>query len=128
VGIGIASSDAVYSAAFTVSRLWQIEEIIREAKNTERQIIEVTQYYGMAQLLSLTITLLLTTEGSYPSSIQLIYTNFGLMLAVPLFYGLSRPAEKLTKYLTQTNFLGLEHHLVYWGNFVIMSAGLVAAY
>jgi cation-transporting P-type ATPase 13A2 len=29
VGIGIASSDAVYSAAFTISRLWQIDEIIR---------------------------------------------------------------------------------------------------
>ena len=34
LGIGIASSDAVYSAAFTVSELIQIEQIIREAKNT----------------------------------------------------------------------------------------------
>lgn len=41
VGIGIAASDAIYSASFTVSRLLQIEEIIREAKSTERQIFEI---------------------------------------------------------------------------------------
>jgi len=29
IGIGIASSDAVYSAAFTVSELMQIEKVVR---------------------------------------------------------------------------------------------------
>jgi hypothetical protein len=87
----------------------------------------VTQYYGVAQLLALTISVLLTSDGSYLSSIQLTYRNFALMLMVPIFYGLSRPAERLTKYLAQTNFMGLEHHLVFWGNFLIASAGLIVA-
>ena len=99
VGIGIASSDAVYSAAFTVSDLIQIDEVIREAKNTERQIIYIVQFYGVAQYLPLTIGLILTRECSYLSVMGLVYRNFALMIIVPIFYGLSRPAEKLTKYL-----------------------------
>lgn len=34
VGIGINSTDAVYSASFAVNSLNQINEIVREAKNT----------------------------------------------------------------------------------------------
>ena len=50
------------------------------------------------------------------------------MLIAPLFYGLSRPAEHLTKYLTDTNFMGLENHLVYFGNAAISSIGLIVIY
>ena len=34
VGIGISSSDAVYSASFAITELSQIPQIILEAKNT----------------------------------------------------------------------------------------------
>ena len=92
VGIGIASSDAVYSASFTVSDLLQIDEVIREAKNTERQVVDVAQFYGVAQFLSLPVILILTRDASYPSSMMLIYRNFAAMLIIPLLYGLSQPA------------------------------------
>ena len=34
VGIGISSSDAIYSASFAVSELSQITDVILESKNT----------------------------------------------------------------------------------------------
>lgn len=38
MGIGISSSDAIYSAAFAVKDLSQILEIVLESKNAERLI------------------------------------------------------------------------------------------
>ena len=78
IGIGIASSDAVYSAAFTVKDLIQIDEIVREAKSTERQIAEIAQFYAVIQFLSLPIVIILTEDCSYPSSLELIYRNFAI--------------------------------------------------
>ena len=50
------------------------------------------------------------------------------MLIYPLFIGLSRPANRLTKRLADTNFMGLGHHLVSWGNSIIASISFVAVY
>ena len=62
VGIGIRASDAVYRASFAVTRLEQILEILREGKNTERQLIEIVQYYGICSMLNVAQTLVLTGD------------------------------------------------------------------
>ena len=90
--------------------------------------MDLAQFYGVAQFLSLSVVLVLTKDATYPSSMMLIWRNFTAMLIIPLFYGLSRPAEQLTRYLVNTNFMGLEHHLVFWGNAVIATAGFVGVY
>ncbi len=128
VGIGIAEADAVYSAAFAVKQLSQIEEIIKEAKNAERQIIEIVQFFGVCQLLSLTMAIILTEDAAFPNSQAQIYKNFAITLTTSLFFGLSRIDGKLVKYFTATNFMGLEHHLVYWGSIIIYTSGLIASY
>lgn len=92
VGIGITSTDAVYSASFAVRTLSQIDEIIREAKNIERQLVDIVQYFGVCSAISVVQTLVLTEDASYPASMQLIYRNFGLYLLITLFIGVSRPA------------------------------------
>lgn len=39
LGIGITNSDAIYGSSFSVTTLLQVCQIIRESKNTERQIL-----------------------------------------------------------------------------------------
>ena len=128
VGIGLTSTDAVYSASFAIQNLIQIDNIIREAKNTERQILDMVQFYGIAQYLSLPINLILTEDGSYPSSIQLVIRNFAVMITFTILLALSNAAPTLTKYFTNTNFMGLEHHLIFWGNSIIITIGLIVCY
>lgn len=41
IGIGISSSDAVYSSDFTIKALTQIDFVIRESKAAERRLIEI---------------------------------------------------------------------------------------
>lgn len=107
VGIGISSTDAVYSASFAVSSLTQINEIIREAKNTERQLVDIVHYFGVSALIAITQSLILTKDASFPTSKMLMYRNFAIILIIAIFLGLSKPAERLTKYLVATNFMGL---------------------
>ena len=45
-----------------------------------------------------------------------------------LFMGLSLPSEELTKWLPPSNFMGLEHQLVFWGNVVVYTGALVLGY
>lgn len=106
VGIGISSTDAVYSASFAVKDLGQIIEIIRESKNTERQIVDMTQYFCIINFLSITSTIILTSDSSYNSSYQLIYKNFLTTILLTLFFAFSRPAQSLSKYLPNSNFMG----------------------
>jgi cation-transporting ATPase 13A3/4/5 len=128
VGIGISSSDAVFSASFAVKELDQILEVIRESKNTERQIVEMTKYYGLTQFTSIVVTLILSTDASYFTSMQLIYKSFLNTLIITLFFGVTQPAKRMTKYLNNSNLVDLENHLVYWLTMVVYSAGLVASY
>lgn len=107
VGIAIRASDAVYSASFAVRSLIQILELIREAKNTERQLIDMVQYYGICSMTNLAQTLILTADETYPTSLMLLYRSFCIYLIVTLFLGLSRPSETLTPFYPQTNFMGL---------------------
>ena len=99
-----------------------------EAKNAERQIIDIVQYYGVAQLLTLSMVIILIQDATFQTSKMQIYKNFAITLFLSLFLGLSRKAGRLVKYFTPTNFMGLEHHLIYWGNTIIFTGGLVASY
>jgi P-type E1-E2 ATPase len=64
VGIGISNSDAFYSAAFTIKDLSQIINILCEGKSTERQIVDLTQYYSIINFICITTTLILITDVS----------------------------------------------------------------
>lgn len=59
VGIGLTSSDAIYGATFSVPSLSHVIDVIVEAKNSERQVIEGTRYYGLVQFMTIPIVLIL---------------------------------------------------------------------
>ena len=88
----------------------------------------MSRYYGITQFLSIVNTLILTEDCSYFTSLQLLYKNFVNTLLITLFFGMSRPAKKLAKATPSSNYLDLQNHLIFWGNLLICSLGLVASY
>ena len=57
-----------------------------------------------------------------------MYSYFLSSITITILLTVSRPAEDMCKYFNTSNFMGLEHHLVYWGNMVIFSAGMALSY
>ena len=99
-----------------------------EAKNIERQIVDMSQYYGLTNFFSTIALTLLANDASYFTSMQYNYRNTFVVVLLTTFFGLSRPASRLTPHLPASNFMGIEHHLVYWGNALIICSGLVLSY
>jgi P-type E1-E2 ATPase len=64
MGVAIGSSDAFYSASFAVKDLSQIVDILCESINTERQIVELTQYYSIINFIYITTTIILLSDVS----------------------------------------------------------------
>ena len=128
VGIGISNSDAVYSATFAAQSLHNIVEIVLQAKNIQRQIVEMAQFYGLINLISVISSVLMANDAAYFTSMQFIYKIFTLTVPLTVLFGLSRPHTQLTAQLPASNLMGLQHHLVFWGNALIVSVGMTLGY
>jgi magnesium-transporting ATPase (P-type) len=88
----------------------------------------MTKYYGLTQFTSIVVTLICSFDASYFTSLELIYKSFLSTLVITLFFGMTKPAKQMTKYLNNSNLLDLENHLVYWVTMTIYSIGLIIAY
>jgi magnesium-transporting ATPase (P-type) len=88
----------------------------------------MTKYYGLTQFTSIVVTLIMSTDACYFTSLQLIYKSFLSTLPITLFLGMTKPAKTMTKYLNNSNLLDLENHLVYWVTMTIYSIGLIVSY
>ena len=74
------------------------------------------------------LVVLLLGEGTFFGDTQLLYLNLSKLIIINLAIPLSRAQPLPTKFKPQSNFLGLENHLVFWGNVLIFSGGYIAAY
>lgn len=45
VGIGISDSDASYAATFSIMNMLDVDEIVRDAKASTTNIVEVVRYF-----------------------------------------------------------------------------------
>jgi hypothetical protein len=88
----------------------------------------MTQYFLIVNFISITSTIIQTSDVSYSTSMQLIYKNFVTTLLMTLFFALSRPLKQLSRYLPNANFMGYENHLVFWLTCGALTAGQVGAY
>jgi hypothetical protein len=61
----------------------------------------------LINIVNTVTTLILSTDASYNTSMQLIYKNFVTSIPLTIFYGLCRPEKKLSKYMPSSNFMGL---------------------
>lgn len=59
-----------------------------------------------------------------------LYINFCIITFFPIILAFSKPNPNLplTPRSAQDNFFGLENHLLTWGNFAILSGGLIAGF
>ena len=67
-------------------------------------------------------------DATYYSSGSLMYLNFTSILIFPLTFAFSKPTEEPTRYVPDSNFMGLHNHLIYWGNVIIPIGGICGAY
>ncbi len=107
LGIGISSSDAIYSSSFAVKELSQIIEILSESKNVERQIYEMSKYYGITQFISIISSVIISYDCSYFTGIELTYKNFVNTLFITLLFAMSKPVNKLVSSIPNSNFMDL---------------------
>lgn len=86
------------------------------------------QYYCTISWLKLVGYTILASDGTSFNGLQTIYFNFIATIWLPMLMGLSRPNKKMNRYSPCSNFMGIGNHLIYWGNVIIPTMGMVAAY
>lgn len=126
IGIGIRNCDSSYAASFSILNLSDIDYIVREAKCSQRSIIEICRFITINGLLSVPTIILMETQASFFSSFQLAFTNFTKNLIFPVLIALSRPAAGQTTFSPCSNFLRKQNQLEFWGN-VLVSTSAIAA-
>jgi len=67
----------------------------------------MVQYFSLISSLSIVSAIIQTPDGTFFTSLQLIYRNFAYILHITTFMGLSIPLPSLSKYLPASNFMGL---------------------
>lgn len=127
IGIGIRNCDSSYAASFSVENLLEIDYIVREAKCSEREIIEICRFMCVGGLLTVPCLIVMETEAAFYSTFQLIFDNFTKYLLFPVLLALSRPAATPTPHRPSSNFLQRQNQLVFWGNVAISTLAIAAA-
>ena len=128
IGIGIQDTDAVYSSSFGVKKLSQVVTIVKEGKATERQLVEMVQYFVMVHFMTIIMMAIETQDAAFLMDIQIILRTFGLVVLMTIFMTFSPPTDTLSKYLSPSNFMGLENHLVFWGTAILIAGGYTLGY
>jgi len=128
VGVAISDSDASYGASFTITRMLQVDHIVRESKNVSQSIVDMIRYFGTISFLKIITAILLVSDVTYFSSNQISYFNFANSIWLAVFMGLSSPADTSTKRRPLCNMMSLENHIIYWANIILPTAGFCAAY
>lgn len=103
--------------------LKHIDTIVREAKCSEREIVEIVRFISITSFISVPVVIIMETEGAYYSSFQLIFGNLSKYIVLNIFLALSRSCAKQTIYTCCSNFMKLENQLIYWGNVIIGTLG-----
>lgn len=128
VGLGISETDASYGACFSIEKLMNVEDVIRESKSTATIVVECLRYYGTISFLKITCAVLMMTESTYFSASQLSYFNFTSTLIIPIAITLGSPSSLTTPLKPLTNMLSFKNHLIYWGNIIIPSIQIICGY
>ena len=67
----------------------------------------MAKYYSITQFSSLVVTVIMTSDATYFTGLELIYKNLFSTLLITVFFGLTKPSKQLTKHLNNTNMLDL---------------------
>lgn len=126
VGIGISDSDASYAATFSIMNMLDVDEIVRDAKASTTNIVEVVRYFEFISFLKIPASLLLAMDTSYFNESTLFFFNFTSTIIYPIIQPMSKPTKIVTKAVPSGNLFGPINHLRFWGSLIIATGGLVA--
>lgn len=128
VGIGMSETDSSFAASFSVSRVMDVEAVLRSGRSTLTIIIEIFRYYVAISCLKYTASMILAMDRSNYSDGQFTYLNYLGTLEIVILLCLSAPAKELSRFLPNENFMSLENHLTVIGQIIISTAGVMTAY
>jgi hypothetical protein len=66
----------------------------------------MAQYYLIINFLSIVSTIILTSDASSDTSLEIIYKNFLVNIPITVSFSFSSPSTTLTKFLPNSNFMG----------------------
>lgn len=76
VGVGMSETDSSFAASFSVSRVLDVETILRSGRSTLTIIIEIFRYYVAISCLKYTASTILVADRSSYSDNQFTYFNY----------------------------------------------------
>jgi magnesium-transporting ATPase (P-type) len=123
--MGISDTDSSFAANFSIPELKGVEHIIRDGKATLSNIREIFIYYGATSFMKATSSFILMYDWSYFSPNQITFYNYSSNLILTLFLVFSGPTDQLTSLIPNDNFMGWENALIYIGNFLFPTVGLI---
>jgi cation-transporting ATPase 13A2 len=107
IGIGISETDSSFAANFTIGRVMDVEAILREGKSTLTIIMEIFRYYTAISILKYTACMIMAADKSNYGDDQFTYFNYAQTLEIVVFLCLSHPADKLSEWIPNDNFMSL---------------------
>lgn len=128
VGILVTSEYKITMPNFNIQSLNQIKQIILESKNLSRQMVEISIFFGLYNITSIVMTLLLLTDSGYFTNQELIYKNFLSSIFYSGFMIFSKPLERLTSDRPITNIMHGYYQAVFWGNLAIFGGASIAGF
>lgn len=126
VGIGINNSDAAYGATFSIMKMLDVDEIVRDSKAATANLMEIIRYFEFITWVKIPATLLMTMDTIYFHGNHFLYFNFGSTIVFSIFMAMSSPSKNPTRLIPNGNSLSLINHLRFWGSVVITTGGFVA--
>lgn len=128
VGIGMSETDSSFAASFSVSKVMDVEVVMRSGRSTMTIIIEIFQYYVAVSCLKYTASVILAVDSSGYSDGQWTAINYMSTIEIVVLLCLSGPAKQLSRYLPNDNFMSWQSHLATLGQIIISSAGVLTVY
>ena len=103
----MSETDSSFAASFSVSRVMDVEAILRSGRSTLTIIIEICRYYIAISCLKYTASTILAADRSSYSDGQFTYFNYLETLEIVILLCLSPPAQELSRLLPNDNFMAL---------------------
>ena len=128
ISLGIQKCDASYGASFAINNLLDVDQVIRESKNTVSNIMQMFIYMVSTFIAAKFVSILFITNASDHDPNARFYYNFTSILLFPLLISLSKPIGDSTSKTPVSSFMTLYAHILIWGNVVLLIGTIIGSY
>jgi len=88
------------------------------------------RYVIIVNYINISVDIISSTEATFLSMVMALYLNLFMIATLPIISAFSKPNpdKPLTSLSANDNFIGLENHLLTWGNVIILISGVVSGF